>query len=209
MPLITARAPASPGACGDDRIALFEIGDMSIFVVADGAGGLSGGAVAADLLIDVVRRVVSAPVFAPLRAESWVELLGRADVAFDQDLRAGETTAVVVAVSEHGLVGASAGDSGAWVVHPEGVDDLTAAQHKKLRLGTGRARPVSYERPSFEGTLLVTTDGLLNYASPSRIAAIARQADLGRAVRELVDLVRLPSGELQDDVGVVLARGEM
>lgn len=205
-PLLTAHALAFVRAHGDDRVALLERGDVLIVVVADGAGGLSGGAITAELLIEVVRSAIASPAFAPHRPESWVELLGQADVAAGEDPHAGETTAVVVAVSAHGLVGASAGDSGAWVVHPDHVDDLTCRQHKKLRVGDGRARPVAFARPRLEGTLLVATDGLLSYASPTRIATVARQTDLGQAARELIQLVRLPSGGLQDDVGVVLVR---
>lgn len=129
MPLLTAHALAFVRAHGDDRVALLERGDVLIAVVADGAGGMSGSAAAAEQLIEVVRGAVAAPAFAPLRPESWVELLGRADVTVDAAQHAGETTAVVVVVSEHGLVGASAGDSGAWVVHPDRVDDLTCRQH--------------------------------------------------------------------------------
>jgi serine/threonine protein phosphatase PrpC len=206
MPLITAHASAAPRVLGDDRIALLEHGDVSIVIVADGAGGLSGGAVAAERLIQFVRGALAAPAFEPLRAERWALLLERVDLELERDPHAGETTAVVVAVSDHGLVGASAGDSAAWVVHPDRVDDLTAGQHRKRRLGSGTACPVTFARDRLAGTLVVATDGLMSYAPSTRIAAAVRQVDLGRAARELIQLVRLPSGELQDDVGVVLVR---
>lgn len=203
---ITAHAVAFAGSHGDDRVALVERGDVSIVVLADGAGGLAGGAVAAEHLIAIVRENVSLATFAPMNPESWVELLERADVDVSQHSGAGETTAVLVAVSEHGLVGASAGDSGAWVVHPDRVDELTAAQERKLRIGSERARPLSFIRPRLGGTLLVATDGLLSYASRESIARLVQQPDLGQAARELIQLVRLPTGTLRDDVGVVLVR---
>jgi hypothetical protein len=87
------------------------------------------------------------------------------------------------------------------VVHPDGtIDDLTARQHRKLRLGSGRARPVSFLRPKLAGTLLVATNGLFNYARPEKIAAVALGEDLDCAARDLTQLVRLPGGGLQDDV---------
>jgi hypothetical protein len=46
-----------------------------------------------------------------------------------------------------------------------------------------------------DSTLLLATDGLFNFARPETFAA-----------RELIRLVRLPSGGLQDDVGLVLVR---
>jgi hypothetical protein len=65
---------------------------------------------------------------------------------------------------------------------------------------------VSFSRPGLAGTLLVATDGLFNYARPEKIAAVALQEDLARATWDLIQLVRLPGGGLQDDVGMVLLR---
>src|SRR5207244_3759196 len=49
-------------------------------------------------------------------------------------------------------------------------------------------------------------DGLLKYTSDVRICGVAREADLLQAAHSMVELVRLPSGGLQDDVAVVLCR---
>jgi hypothetical protein len=54
--------------------------------------------------------------------------------------------------------------------------------------------------------LLVASDGLIKYAKQASIARIASGADLASAARSLVDLVRLRSGQLQDDVSIVLCR---
>ncbi len=181
---------------------------MVIVVVADGVGGISGGAMAAELLVRLVEQAILAPDFTPRRAGAWIELLTRADLALESDLHAGETTGIVLAVHERGLVGASCGDSGAWQIGDDGsIDDLTAAQHRKLRLGSGKARPVGFSRPSLARALVVATDGLFSYARPSALAERVLDADLESAVNALVKLVRLPSGGLQDDVGVVLIRG--
>jgi hypothetical protein len=55
-------------------------------------------------------------------------------------------------------------------------------------------------------TLLLASDGLLRYGRASDITRIASGPDLDAAARALVELVRLPSGTLQDDVAVVLCR---
>jgi serine/threonine protein phosphatase PrpC len=202
-----AHALACPREPGEDRLAVLEHGGTLVVVVADGAGGVAGGGRAAGLVVELVRDAIAAPPIDPLRPEGWVDLLARADALLEADPDAGETTGVVLAVAEDLLIGASCGDSGAWVVHPDGrVDDLTARQHRKLRLGSGRARPVPFSRPGVAGTLLVATDGLFNYARAEKIAAVALQEDLDRAARDLIQLVRLPGGGLQDDVGVVLVR---
>ncbi len=205
---ITAHALAFPREPGEDRVDVLEHEGALVAVVADGAGGLSGGARAAELLVELVRESVASSTVDPRRAETWTELLARVDLFLEADPVAGETTAVVVAITEDQVVGASCGDSGAWVIHPDGgIDDLTIHQHRRLRVGSGRARPVAFSRPLFAGTLLVATDGLFNYARPEKIAAVALQEDLDGAARELVQLVRLPGGGLQDDVGVVTVRG--
>jgi serine/threonine protein phosphatase PrpC len=58
------------------------------------------------------------------------------------------------------------------------------------------------------GTLLLASDGLAKYASRTKIAASAIGTDLAESSGRLVDLVRLRSGALQDDVSVVLCRRE-
>jgi serine/threonine protein phosphatase PrpC len=136
-----------------------------------------------------------------------IEVLTRADSLLEADPAAGETTAVVVAVAGDLLVGASCGDSGAWAVRPDGhIDNLTAGQRRKPRLGSGGAVPLPFSRSGLKGTLLVATDGLFNYAKAERIAAVAPGDDLEGVAQSLVRLVRLPGGELQDDVGLVLVR---
>jgi hypothetical protein len=47
---------------------------------------------------------------------------------------------------------------------------------------------------------------LLKYASAERIAAVALANDLETSARDLIELVRYPSGALPDDVSVLLAR---
>jgi serine/threonine protein phosphatase PrpC len=117
---------------------------------------------------------------------------------------AGETTLVVVSVGADRLVGASVGDSGALLLAEGRTRELTAAQRAKPFLGTGAARPVPFEHPRREGRLLLATDGLLKYAAPDEIREAALSEDLPASADGLLDLVRLPSGELMDDVALVL-----
>lgn len=171
------------------------MGDETLIVVADGAGGLSGGGDASDLFVDAIRGAVA-------RSElDLVAVFGAVDrVLASKD--GGETTAVVVIVGPGGISGVSVGDSEAWVITPDAVDDLTASQTRS-RLGSGRAEPVAFSRASLDGTLVMGTDGLFKYASIDAIAKVARDAGTANA---LIDLVRLRSGALPDDVAVVLGR---
>ena len=101
---------------------------------------------------------------------------------------------------------ASVGDSGAWLLRGPDILDLSERQQRKPLVGGGCApaplRPVHLGT----GTLLVATDGLFNYAKRADIQRIASGPDLASAAQALVDLVRLRSGALQDDVAIVLCR---
>jgi serine/threonine protein phosphatase PrpC len=203
-----AHALAFPREPGEDRIGTFDREGVLVVVVADGAGGIAGGTRASELLMELVREAAAAQALDLLPHDGWVDMLAHFDHVLEADPDAGETAGVVLVVSGGHVAGASCGDSGAWVILPDGrIDDFTARQHRKLRLGSGGARPISFAGRLLVGTLLVATDGLFNYARPEKIAAVALGEDLQRAARELIQLVKLPGGGFQDDVGVVLVRG--
>ena len=165
-------------------------------VVADGAGG----AEAADLVLERVRE---AP---PLTSIECVELLAGLDADIRRHPRAGETTAVVAHLGSSHISGASVGDSVALVIGHSDARDLTARQHRKPLLGHGNAAPVPFEAALGACTLLVATDGLHAYAPMAAIVETARSAMLDHAARKLIALPRLRSGEVPDDIAVVLIR---
>ena len=133
------------------------------------------------------------------------ELLQRMDAAIFNDHLAGETTCVLVVVTPDEVFGASAGDSGAWLIPASGsLVDLTRGQQRKPFIGTGCMKPVCFRHQATIGRLLVATDGLLKYASPEQIIDICRQHPTDVATRRLVELVRYPSGGLPDDVTLIL-----
>jgi len=181
---------------GQDRARVFERDDGIVIALADGAGGTGNGAMAAQTIIDAVG--------AASPGVDWSALL--ADIDQDPRLAGGQSTAVVLALSDSAIVGASVGDSGAWLIADSDVLDLTDGQARKPLVGDG-CNPFRLAAPALgERTLLVASDGLLRYAKPRDIAQIANGPDLAAAARALVDLVRLPSDGLQDDVSVVLCR---
>jgi serine/threonine protein phosphatase PrpC len=191
--MISATHRVESGGLNEDRLLVERRGQRTVAIVCDGAGNGGRGAVAAELAISELAR---------MWREGFVDWM-RALLAVDQLLRrqaqGGETTCVVVQLSEGGECrGASAGDSGAWMVPRSGpVRDLTAHQHR-ARLGSGQAHPVRF-KTQLMGRLLLATDGLLKYARADDIRTCA-----ARGVEALIDSVRLKSGALQDDVAVVL-----
>jgi serine/threonine protein phosphatase PrpC len=182
---------------GEDRARMFAPEGGIVIALADGAGGTGNGARAAQAIVDTAG--------ASSLTTDWCALLDD----LDQDgtrLGHGQSTAVLLSISELGISGASVGDSGAWVITGADVVDLTAGQHRKPLVGDGCFPFRVTAPPLVGGTLLVASDGLLRYAKQPDIARIANGPDLRAAARELIDLVRLPNGSLQDDVAIVLCR---
>ena len=185
---------------GDDRCLALSYADRVVLAVADGAGGTGRGAEAAAFLIHVVNERCREGSF------DVVELLRACDMQLAQSGAGGETTGVVAVVAETGIVGASVGDSGAWIIDAATHVDLTRKQVRKPLIGSGVAVPVPFAFGPLSGTLLVASDGLFKYGSAVRIREIASTSDPDAAVERLIDSVRLRSGRLQDDVAVAICR---
>ncbi len=199
MELTYAIEIAAASLPGQDHAVVFERGGGAVIVLADGAGGTRAGGIAAQAVVDAVGAAPSGTDFG--------ELLEVLDADVTRRGR-GHTTAIVIALDEHGISGCGVGDSGAWLVGDD-VIDLCAGQLRKPFVGDG-CFPFSIAAgPIGAATLLVGSDGLFNYAPRSEIVRIARLPDLVAAARSLIELVRMPSGGLQDDVSVVLCRNAL
>jgi PPM family protein phosphatase len=182
----------------EDRVRVVEFDDGVVIVVADGAGGSGWGAEAAETVI----REMTAAASLERDADGWCEALRQTD----HRIGAGESTCVVVARSARGIVGAGVGDSRAWLLENDEIIDLTAGLMRKPLLGTGEARPAGFSCPPSPGLLLVCTDGFCNYVRRDALLREILWIDFAALPRKLVEMVRLPSGDLWDDVGIVACR---
>ena len=182
----------------EDRVAVFSHQERTVVVVADGAGGTGAGDVAA---LAVVREIESEYLNIHSATE-WALLLRQIDCRIGD----GETTAVVVDIRPIGIAGASVGDSCACTVTDGIISDLTANQKRKPLLGSGMAEPIGFVCPPLLGLLLVGTDGYFNYAKPNAILAAVAKSDFQTLPRRCIDMVRLPSGDYWDDIGIVAVR---
>jgi PPM family protein phosphatase len=187
----------------EDRGAVIESSAGLVLVVADGAGGRSGGAEAAAMAVRLVRE----RAHELQDANGCVSLLQWMDQIMARDGSAGETTCALAVVTEEWIYGASVGDSGVWVIGESQFTDLTKAQSRKPFVGSGSAWPILFaHKQTFAERLLLATDGLLKYSSSDRIIAACRNQDHVEATRGLINLVRYPSGSLPDDVTVILTQ---
>ncbi len=182
----------------EDRIAVIHHDDRTVIVVADGAGGVGSG----DLAAETVVREIANEHPGISTAKDWERGLRQ----LDGRIGTGESTAVVVDLRPDSIIGASVGDSGAWVVYDDQLVDLTANQNRKPLLGSGAARPTPFSHGPLRGTLIVATDGFWNYVRRDALTCMFAETDLSEIPRRCVELVRLPSGDLWDDVAVVACR---
>lgn len=182
----------------EDRVAVFNADQRTVIVVADGAGGVGSGDVAADAVI----REIGAEYPHVHSADQWAETLRQ----IDSRIGSGESTVVVVDLRPYGIAGASVGDSRAWIFDHGSIIDLTQSQNRKPLLGSGTASPVAFMHSPLAGLLLVATDGFWDYAKRDALAPMITVADFYALPRRCIELVRLPSGQLWDDIGIVAAR---
>ncbi|OAD19480.1 protein serine/threonine phosphatase, partial [Candidatus Thiomargarita nelsonii] len=101
-----------------DRAAIIEHSNGLLLVIADGVGGMAGGREAAELAIQLVKvsAVASEHFMNPFAYSNF--LIEADNMLFAHPL-AGETTAIVVAVSDDLVCGASVGDSGAFLIQDQ------------------------------------------------------------------------------------------
>lgn len=186
-----------------DRAEFFWCNSNLVLVLADGAGGRSGGAEAAEF---VVRNIKERIYSLDLSSETLSRLLATLDREMAASGIFGETTCVVASLSSSGIAGASVGDSGAWILSKGGIHNLTENQVRKPFVGSGGAMPVGFKNSSLDGTLWIASDGLLKYTSREKIAETIAASDFNNTAEKLIALVRYQSGALPDDVSILLAR---
>ena len=197
-PFETASATQAYRERCEDHVAIFSNASRTVVVVADGAGGTGAGDVAARTAIHEIE-IAYLNVHC---ASDWVSLLRQIDCRICD----GETTVAVVDLRPYGIAGASVGDSRAAIVSECTIVELTIDQHRKPLLGSGLAEPVAFMSSPLVGVLLVGTDGFFNYARPDAIQRLIATTDFPVLPRRCIELVRLPSGDHWDDVGIVAVR---
>lgn len=194
------RYPKRDDRICDDRVEILSRQDRALeILVADGATGSGDGWRAAGILADAFlqRPASDTPEWTgflcDVDAEIRAQLMGWAD-----------TTGIVMSISDRTVLGASAGDSMAYLVGPSGWREITAGQSRKPRLGNF-ANPRPFEADIDDARwLIVATDGLWDQASRDSIRAIVEGTDEpARLVEALVDhVVASNQGQLRDDLGI-------
>jgi PPM family protein phosphatase len=169
-----------------------------VALLADGAGGVSGGAAAAQRFIEYFSTDSD---FAP---DNLCSHFSRVNALIQGDQNAGDTTGIAVVVDKTRLFGASVGDSEAWFFPTDGeFVDLTSGQVRKPLLGSGSATTIPFSMEVRSGILLLCSDGLHKYADFVKIRERLEEQNFQKLPADLADLARMPSGGLQDDLSIV------
>lgn len=190
-----------------DAYAVGELpGEVAWAVVCDGMGGAAGGNIASALAVKVISDKITSSYNEKMRDSSIKNLLDSAitaanievyDMAYSRpDLKGMGTTVVAVVVRDNVAHIAHAGDSRAYVVNNDGVEQITVdhslvqnlvdrgeitkeeAEHHPNKnvitraLGVDKRIDVDFSEVDMEEneTLILCTDGLSNCVNNSEIA---------------------------------------
>src|SRR5512141_2041157 len=116
------------GGRDEDRLLVEHVGQRTLIVVADGAGGTSRGAGAAELTCSMAlaafRQMSSS-------ADSWIATVAGIDRELLRTGHGGQCTAVILESVRDTSRGASVGASEAGALGSPGVVELTSQQRRK------------------------------------------------------------------------------
>jgi serine/threonine protein phosphatase PrpC len=138
-------------------------------------------------------------------SERIAHVLRSIDIRLTRE-RAGQTTALCLTVSATSIVGASAGDTEAWLVEGGQITRLTARQSRKPLLGDAATVTPFRLEAALGGTLIVASDGLFGYVREDQIVQACSLGWVEQVADALVTAARLPSGKLQDDLAMFVVR---
>jgi len=137
-----------------DRLSVLRDAHRTLIALADGTDSSQAAQTAAARTVDELARCFRNGAL-PEEPRDWVMVLEAIDHVVFSDGDASETSALVMLVHQGVVVGASVGDSLAYIVAPNGeAKPLTPQQHHQPRIGTGLAAPVGFGPTQLDGKLI-------------------------------------------------------
>ena len=187
------------GTSGDDSLELLQLDDCILFCIADGAGGSAGAKEASKLVTQAAKELIMLQEFT--NPDDFEGFLRKLDLEVSTNPSCGETTAIVGTIKGDVVVGASCGDSEAWIYSEKFDYELTGLQYNKPLIGSRKATPIGFG-PLECSNLVIGSDGLFKYADRNQIkehvmSKVAKSEDIAA-------LAKKETGELQDDISVIL-----
>jgi serine/threonine protein phosphatase PrpC len=176
-------------------------------MLADGQGGRSGGAEAAQAACRTAMEVAlrQAPR-ALIKSTTWPAVLAQADQAVLAETAAGFTTLLGFGIRGASVAGASCGDSALLVVsRSKEACDLTKAQRKNPPVGSGEALFVPFSTALVAPwTVLAMSDGVWKFVGWERLVQAVTEPNPEPILETLQRAARLQSGRFPDDFTAVV-----
>jgi len=137
-----------------DRLCVLRDAHRTLIALADGVDSREAAQAAAARTVAELARCFRSGVL-PQDPRDWVMILEGIDHAVLADPDAGETSALVMLVQQGVVMGASVGDSLAYVVRAPGEPQLlSGGVRKERRIGTGLATPLGFGPAQLDGKLI-------------------------------------------------------
>jgi hypothetical protein len=156
-----------------DRLSVLRDAHRTLISLADGADGSRGAQSAAACAVDELARCFRNGRL-PEDARDWVTILETIDRVVFSDRDAGETSALVMLVQQGVVVGASVGDSLAYVVPPVGEPCLlTPVCRRGPGIGSGIARPIGFGPTQLDGKLITRRAQVVGDDLPTPMVELA------------------------------------
>ena len=137
-----------------DRLSVLRDGHRALIALADGADSGRGAQVAAARAVEELALCFRNGAL-PENAQDWMMILETIDRVVLSDPDAGETSALVMLVQRGVVVGASVGNSLAYVMPTLGEPRMLSSSGRRgPRIGTGMASAVGFGPVRLDGKLV-------------------------------------------------------
>lgn len=155
-----------------DRLSVLRDAHRTLIALADGADSGAASQAAAALTVRELARCFRNGTL-PDNSRDWEMVLQGIDLTVFKDPVAGETSALVMLVQQDVVVGASVGDSLAYIVPTVGDAQLLTARYRnEPRIGTGMTVPIGFGPVQLHGKLITRRAARVDPRGlPSPIAA--------------------------------------
>ena len=183
---------------GDDALYVVEIDASLWFCISDGAGGTGDGGKASRYVVEAFKEVTQIGGFDT--PEDFESFLRSIDTELFCESDGGEATAIIGVILNGVVVGASVGDSEAWLFNLEYDYELTSMQNIKPLLGSGSSIPIGFGPMLVEQFMLLGSDGLFKYVKHTEIKLFLSG---NVEALEIAGLAKREVGRLQDDISVI------
>jgi serine/threonine protein phosphatase PrpC len=192
----------------EDVVDVFEISDIKIFILCDGAGGYGGGLEAATEAVKCIRQYITEyfECFDKITShhKNDIDAVVNSSImnACEQVSGIGQSTCIVLAICDDRVICSSVGDSKAYLFGSKTIE-MTANQ-VKTRLGNSSFPSCGYYQFTDKDYIVIGSDGLWNFVKMEKIEHLIKYREIDDALKlAYEDAVKFESF---DDFSMILIK---